>query len=219
MAKNQGFTIPKDFFTPATFLTCGGCASVVWVVTGVLSSLFQSLFQINAERIVGLIGLIVAIGVAYLGLFLSKPKRKIQYVITFLNGFLIYATVVGAASFTPLINKQTANVVQQTKLDLRGILTRPWIYDRNLVSATRNLISIQQEQSSTLDKLDKTITTIESGLMREDRLSAESKTTMLNQLSEGKKAIQSTKDEIKPRTTSLERFGLSRLPVRRDLPR
>ena len=208
---SKGFTLPQDFFTVATFETCSGCAMITWIVTGVLNGLFH--FD------TGVFGLIIAMVVAYAGLFLSSPRQKSQYITTFFNGFLIYATVVGATSFLPYVNQQTANVVQEEKPGLRASLTRPWIYDRNLVSATRNLISIQQEQSSTLDKLDRTITTIESGLKREDRLSAESKTTMLNQLSEGKKAIQSTKDEIKPRTTSLERFGLSRLPVRRDVPR
>lgn len=184
---------------------------ITWIVTGVLSGVFR----IDT----GIVGLIVAMLVAYAGLFLSSPRQKSQYIITFFNGFLIYATVVGATSFLPYVNQQTANVIQQPRPSLRVSLTRPWIYDRNLVSATRNLISIQQEQSSTLDKLDRTITTIESGLKREDRLSAESRTTMLNQLSEGKKAIESTREQIKPGTTSLERFGLNRLPVRRDLPR
>jgi len=112
--------------------------------------------------------------------------------------------------FLPYINQQTANVVQQTKPDLKGSLTRPWIYDRNLVSATKDLIDIQQNQSSTINKLDKTITAIEGSLTREQMLSEESRANMLSQLSESKKTIASSKEQIKPGTTSLERFGLRR---------
>jgi hypothetical protein len=199
---SKGFTLPQDFFTAATFGTCGGCAMVTWVVTGVLSGLFH----IDT----GIVGLIVAMIVAYAGLFLTSSRQKSQYIITFFNGFLIYATVVGATSFLPYVNQKTANVVQQAKPSLRNSLTRPWIYDRNLISATRDLIGIQKEQSSTINKLDKTITTIEDTLTREGTLSAESRTKMLSQLSEGKKDIQSTREEIKPSTMSLERFGLGK---------
>ncbi len=208
---STGFVLPQDFFTVATFGTCSGCAMITWIVTGVLSGLFH----IDT----GIVGLIVAMIVAYAGLFLSSPRQTSQYIITLFNGFLIYATVVGATSFLPYVNQQTANVVQQTKPGLRDSLTRPWISDRNLVSAAKNFINIQHEQSSALDKLDKTITTLESGLNQERTLSAESRTKMLIQLSESKKAIESTRAETKPNATSLERLGLGRLPVGRDLPR
>jgi hypothetical protein len=198
---SKGFTLPQEFFTAATFGTCSGCAMVTWVVTGVLCGLFH----IDT----GIVGLIVAMVVAFAGLFLSSPRQKSQYIITFFNGFLIYATVVGATSFLPYVNQQTANVVQIAKPSLRNSLTRPWIYDRNLVSATKNLISIQKKQSSTINNLDKTITTVENSLTRERTLSAESRTKMLSQLSEGKKAIENTRKDIKPRTMFLERLEIS----------
>lgn len=195
--------LPPDFFTGATFGTCSGCATVTWIVTCVLSGLFH----INP----GITGLIVAMIVAFAGLFLSSsPREKKQYIITFFNGFLIYATVVGVTSFLPYVNQQTATIVQETKPGLKGTLKRPWIYDRNLVSATKDLISIQQKQASTINKLDKTITTMESSLTRESMPTAESRTRMLSQLSESKNAIESTKAEIKPKISSLERFGLRR---------
>jgi hypothetical protein len=197
---SKGFTLPKEFFTAATFGTCGGCAMVTWVVTGVLCGLFH--FD------TGFVGLIVAMVVAYAGLFLSSPRQKSQYIITFFNGFLIYATVVGATSFLPYVNQQTANIVEQTKPDVRASLTRPWIYDKNLVSATKDLISIQKKQSSTINNLDKTITTVESSLTQERTLSPESRTKMLSQLSEGKKAIENTRKDIKSSTIFLDRFGL-----------
>lgn len=201
-AMSKGFALPQEFFTAATFGTCGGCAMITWVVTGVLSGLFH----IGT----GIVGLVVAMLVAYAGLFLSSPRQTSQYIITFFNGFLIYATVVGATSFLPYVNPQTASVVQQTKPDVKGSLTRPWVYDRNLLSATKGLIGIQQEQSSTINKLNETITTIESSLAQEQTLSAESRTKVLNQLSEGKRAIQTTREQIKPSTTLLKRFGVRR---------
>jgi hypothetical protein len=197
---SKGFTLPQEFFTTATFGTCGGCAMVTWVVTGVLSGLFHIY--------TGITGLIIAMVVAYAGLFLSNPRQKSQYVITFFNGFLIYATVVGATSFLPYVNQHTANIVEQTKPDVRASLTRPWIHDRNLVSATRDLISIQKRQSSTINNLDKTINNVESSLTRERTLSPESRTKILSQLSEGKKVIDNTRKDIKPRTMFLERSGL-----------
>jgi len=200
---SKGFTLPQDFFTAATFGTCGGCAGVTWIVTCVLSGVFH----INT----GIIGLIVAVSVSYVGLLLSNPRQRLQYVIAFFNGFLIYATVVGATSFLPYTNQQTASVVQKTKPDLRTSLTRPWIYDRNLVSATKDLISIQQEQSSTIDRLDKTITTIENDLTQKGKSLPESQTRILRQLSEGKKDIRSTREKVRPSTTSLERVGLTGL--------
>lgn len=194
MAKNQnnglrGFTLPQDFFTAATFGTCSGCAMITWIVTGVLSGLFHA----NA----GIVGLIVAMIVAYAGLLLSSPRQKTQYIITFFNGFLIYATVVGATSFLPYVNQQTANVVEPTKPGVKASLARPWIYDRNLVSTARNLNNIQKEQSSTLEKLDKTITSIEGSLKQEESLSAQDRTRILNQLSRGKEDIRSARLRIR----------------------
>jgi hypothetical protein len=161
---------------------------ITWIVTGVLSGLFH----IDT----GIVGLIVAMIVAYAGLLLSKPRQKAQYVITFFNGFLIYATVVGATSFLPYVNQQTANVIEPTKPGVKASLARPWIYDRNLVSTARNLNNIQKEQSSTLEKLDKTITSIEGSLKQEESLSAQDRTRILNQLSRGKEDIRSARLRI-----------------------
>lgn len=93
--------------------------AVTWIVSGILSSLFH----VNP----GIVALIVAIIVAYVALYLSKPKEKWQYVVTFFNGFLIYVTVVGATSFPPYINQQTAGVVQKERPAIRTVLVRPWI--------------------------------------------------------------------------------------------
>jgi hypothetical protein len=208
---SKGFTVPQDFFTAATFGTCGGCATATWVVTGVLSGLF------HADT--GIVGLITAMIVAYAGLFLSGARQKSQYIITFFNGFLIYATVVGATSFLPYINQKTADVVQSTKPNITSSLTRPWIQDRNLISATKNLINVQQEQSTVIHELDRTITSTENSLKQEQNISAEIRTRLLNQLSDGKREIQTTREKIVPETNSLRRLGLTKLPIQTDSPR
>lgn len=201
-AVSQRFSLPQEFFTVATFGTASGCALVTWIVSGVLSGLFR----IDP----GFTGLIVAMVVAYVGLFLSKARQKEQYVITFFNGFLIYAMVVGGTSFSPYINRQTAKVVQEKRPSIKATLARPWIPDRNLLLATENLLEIREKQTASLDELDKTIATVKDSLAREVNLPAASKADLLERLSLGKTNIQSTRKRLESNITSLERVGVIR---------
>jgi hypothetical protein len=133
--------LPSEFFSKGSFLTLTGSASVTWIVASVLCGV------VNAKP--ETVGLIVAIVVAYVGFFLaSGPRKPVQYVVTLFNGFLIYATVVGGTSFLPLVNDQTAQSIQDDKPSIASVLTRPWVPDKNIVEAAKNLVAANEAQET-----------------------------------------------------------------------
>src|SRR5512138_665778 len=98
--KDPGSSLPQEFFTVRTFRTLGGSA----VVAGVVATVISGLFAFDPK----IVGFIVCLSVAYVGLFLAKKRKGADYVVTFFNGFLIYFTLVGATSFYPYLNPKTA---------------------------------------------------------------------------------------------------------------
>lgn len=197
-AVSGGAQLPKEFFTIPTFGTLGGCALVTWVVSGVLSGVFQIELKI--------IGLIVSIVVAYVGLFLSKDRQKAQYIITFFNGFLIYATVIGGTSFLPYINPETAEVTQEKELSIKRALTKPWIPDQNLVVAAKKLLEINEEQTNVLNESKERIEDMTSTL--EGIPASSQKTELLDKLSHSREIIEDTDLRMKPKVDALESMGV-----------
>jgi hypothetical protein len=102
-------------FTVTNFGTLSGCAVIAWIVTSVLSGVFK-LSQ-------GPTGLIVAIIVALVAVLVSPERRFEKYVVAAFNGFLIYLTIVGDASFTPYFNSQTPEEIS------KAAIIKPWIPD------------------------------------------------------------------------------------------
>lgn len=194
-ATSGGVQLPRGFFTVSTFGTLGGCAIVTWVVTSVLSGIFGIDRKIT--------GLIVSMAVVYAGLFLSKERRKAQYVVAFFNGFLIYATVVGGTSFLPYINPKTAGVVQEKKANIRTALTEPWVPDQNLVAATKELLKIENEQTKALTEARNEIEATRLVLAETPVLSSTERNEFLRRLSRTEAALTVT-----PKIDSLERVGV-----------
>jgi|GEM_PF-6331836 len=198
MPGRKDFVVPKEFFTFATFETTGGCALVTWMVSNILCSVFH----LNP----GVLGLIVAMLVAYVALYLSKPTDARQYVVTFFNGFLVYATVVGVTSFSPYVDRQTADVLQQEKPGIRTAFLRPWIPDKNVLAAARNLVEIRQKQGAALQALNTKITAVEEDVKKEGP--SASRTSLLEQLSSARTSITDTQKGIQPHVASLDRLGV-----------
>lgn len=198
-AVSGGAQLPKEFFTIPTFGTLGGCALVTWVVSGVLSGVFQIDLKI--------IGLIVSVVVAYVGLFLSKDRQKAQYIITFFNGFLIYATVIGGTSFLPYINPETAKVTQEKELSIKTALTRPWIPDQNLVVATKQLLEINDEQANALNESKERIEEITRYTLEVTPPSTQ-RGELLERLSHSREIIEDTDLRVRPKVDALERMGV-----------
>jgi hypothetical protein len=109
---------PSKFFTMETFGTLGGCAIAAWLVASVISGVFG----INAKYL----GFFVSIGVAYIALFRTKEIKPAQYGIAFINGCLIYMTVVGGTSF---MSTKPAVVLGTERPSVRSNISSPWITD------------------------------------------------------------------------------------------
>jgi hypothetical protein len=199
-AVSAGAQLPKEFFTGATFGTLGGCALVTWVVSGVLSGVFET----NPK----IVGLIVSIVVAYVALIVSREKRMARYLVGLFNGFLIYATVVGGTSFLPYINSETANVVQDEPPSVKTALVAPWIPDPNLVVAAKTLLEMNDEQAKALGTADGRIDQITRSVERPGGVSPQERASLLRDLSKSKTEIQTTKESLKPSILKLEKVGV-----------
>jgi hypothetical protein len=81
-----------DLFTIESFSTLAGASFGVYVVSNVI----QYVFNFNPRWF----GLGLAFVFSFLGVLLAKNTGVIQYVIAFLNGFLIYASSVGIVQVT-----------------------------------------------------------------------------------------------------------------------
>jgi hypothetical protein len=146
-----GQTIPKEFWTRASFGTVAGCAVVTWLVAGVLGDVF------NIAN--GALGLVVAIVVSYARLFVGKKTQRTgsQMVLAFFNGFLIYATVVGGTSFMPFVNPNTAEPTAGGSQVARVSLTTPWVSDKNMVKKTRSQARVIDKVRMDLEEISNDI--------------------------------------------------------------
>ena len=81
-----------DFFTIESFSTLAGITVIVVVVSGVI----QHVFNINPKWL----SLFISCLLSFLGVFLSNKIGAEYYLMAFLNGFLIYANVVGINQIT-----------------------------------------------------------------------------------------------------------------------
>lgn len=193
-----GLQMPKEFFTVSTFGTLGGSALVTWVVSGVLCSALR--LQL------GFVGLVVSIVVAYVGLLLSKERKPAQFVVTFFNGFLIYVTVVGGTSFLPYFNKGTAGQAQKQELSLGVALASPWVPDKNLVAATRNLLEIHEEQSIALEETRGRMAELEAVLERP--ADAVTRRELTASIDAGRRRLDDLGRAVLPRAEHLKELGL-----------
>lgn len=75
-------------------------------------------------------GLIVAIIVALVAVLVSPERRFEKYIVAVFNGFSIYLTIVGGASFTPYVNTQIPEEVS------KAAIIEPGIPDKKLVART-----------------------------------------------------------------------------------
>lgn len=100
----------------------------------------------------GPIGLIVAIIVALVAVLVSPERRFEKYAVVVFNGFLIYLTIVGGASFTPYFNSQTPEEAS------KAAIIKPWIPDKNFVAKTALQEKVLTNVETELGKIDKAIT-------------------------------------------------------------
>lgn len=201
--------LPKEFFTAGMLGTLSGAVFVTWIVSGLLSGVFQTDPK--------LIGLIVSMGVAYLGLFLSKNRRTVHYLVTFFNGLLIYATVVGGTSFLPFVNKGTASVTQEKTTSTKSALTRPWVPDKNLLIATSELLEINEEQQMALNGVTEHIEAVQhrlEALGEEPAITPAQRKEFVDRLIEVQRRIEETDAAVEERSDILMRTGVKPLPSR-----
>ena len=195
--------LPKDFFAASTFGSLMGCVVVVWVVSNVLSGVFGIEPKFT--------GFIVSIVVAYVGLFLSEEKEKVHYVIAFFNGCLIYATVVGGTSFTPYFNSTTASKGQK-KISVKAALTSPWVPDKNILVANKNLLEIKKEQTRALDEVEREVKAVRSTLeATPEVISPDKKNELVERLNITERSIREADSVVKIRTDLLR--GVQVKPV------
>src|SRR5215204_3600258 len=190
--------LPKDLFTVQTFGTLSGCVVAAGVVVTVLCGVFKWDPKI--------VGLIVSMIVAYVALFLAKKPRPSECIITCFNGFLIYLTLVGATSFSPYLNSQTA-ATASTDGAKRAPLVRPWVQDRNLVEANRHLLVLNREQRTTLDTVESSVGNLQEKVQRSS-LPAPAKQELTAGLAANKTAISTVRASAGPRVATLRRLGV-----------
>jgi hypothetical protein len=189
--------LPKDFFTASMFGTLMGCVVVVWVVSNVLSGLFSIEPKFT--------GFFVSIVVAYVALFLSEKGEKVQYVIAFFNGCLIYATVVGGTSFTPYLNSQTVASEEQEKINITKALSTPWVPDRNMIAANNGLLEIKEKQTEALEKAKEEVIMVKETLAATPEvISPDTKNELVERLNLTEREIQRTDSIVRVKTDILK---------------
>ena len=80
--------IPKDFFTQESILTFTGATGATFVICNGV----QRAFGYNPKWL----GLVIAICISILGVYNLDTSSTVDYVLAFINGFLIYCTAAGA---------------------------------------------------------------------------------------------------------------------------
>jgi hypothetical protein len=191
--------IPQGFFTTSTFGTLMGCAMVVWFVSGVISGVFNIPPKI--------IGFLMSIVVAYVGLFLSEEREKVQYIIAFFNGCVIYTMVVGGTSFTPYLNNKTAGVVAEKEVNFQTALMRPWIADKNLAAVTKLLAQDKADQAAELAKVEEELKGLQDELAGSS-VSPAFRNRLVMRLDATEKSIIDTKSKVEVRSELLKDMGV-----------
>ena len=192
--------LPTEFFTAGTFATLSGCVLVTWVVTSVIAGLFKTDTAIT--------GFVVAIIVAYVALFLSKKYNARQCVVTLFNGFLIYLTVVGGTSFMPLVNNNTATVINDSTKSVGKSLTSPWVPDKNLIVVSDNLLQISREQQATIKTYEQQVGDLETKLNNIQQIPANTRADMLKSLRSVDTANQNLQVFNRDRYSVLQKHGI-----------
>jgi predicted branched-subunit amino acid permease len=85
---------PGEYFDESSFKTLYGGVFITWVTT----SIIVDILGFTDPKI---LGLIIALIVAFIGFFMSENRSVKKLVITPFNGFLIYLTIMGGTSFLP----------------------------------------------------------------------------------------------------------------------
>ena len=79
--------VPGDFFTTDSMLTLAGATAITTLVTNVC----QYTFNWNPKWL----GLIIGIVIGLIGAAVTPDAKWVNYVMGFINGFLIYASATG----------------------------------------------------------------------------------------------------------------------------
>ncbi|MEA5480572.1 hypothetical protein VB774_23295 [Pseudanabaena galeata UHCC 0370] len=86
--------IPNDFYTPTTLFSLSGCSTAVLIITSVIGYLLEPKF--DSGTIKKWFGLFLSIVLALVGVTQLKEKDLVTWIVSIVNGFLIYLTAVGA---------------------------------------------------------------------------------------------------------------------------
>lgn len=199
MATDSASQSPSELFTSTTFRTLGGCVAVAGVVATVVSGIFRWDPKI--------VGLIVSFIVAYAALFMARKRKRADYFVSGFNGFLIYFTLVGATSFYPYLNNATAGSVANSTTNGPASPFRPWVPDRNLVSASRDLLEVSREQKKTLDEVHTRFDSLDRQVQSLN-IPAATKTEITHSLAANKNMILMTHTNNAVRVTNLKRLGI-----------
>ena len=87
---------PQQFFTWGSFTTLAGATGIVYIICGVI----QSVFDFSPKWLALVISILVSLGgihVSYPTAFdIADTTDGMKYIIALLNGFLIFATATGS---------------------------------------------------------------------------------------------------------------------------
>jgi hypothetical protein len=93
---------PQDFFTKGSFATLLGATGIVYIVSGVV----QSVFNFRPKWFALILSIVVSFIAASINADGAKEPALIRYLISLLNGFLIYSSAAGS---NQLFNQNLAN--------------------------------------------------------------------------------------------------------------
>ncbi len=137
---------PGEYFDETSFKTLYGGVFITWVTT----SIIVDLLGFTDPKV---LGLIIALLVAFIGFFMSENRSVKKLVVTPFNGFLIYLTIMGGTSFLPPPVPYDPGEAPAAAEEVNGVpgetgetdrsrgpaLFRSWNPDQQLVEATRQL--------------------------------------------------------------------------------
>lgn len=189
-----------SLFSAQTFQSLGGRV----VIAGVVATVISGVFSLDPK----FIGLLASICVSYAALYLAPKRRRADYVIAGFNGFLIYFTLIGATSFYPYLNKQSASGVSNDQTNRTHSVFSPWMHDPNLVKATQNLMEINREQAKTLSAVEANVAQLEKRVKAAPP-STGSKEDALTGLLQNRNLILLSQTNIASRLATLNKLGVN----------
>jgi hypothetical protein len=186
---------PGEYFDESSFKTLYGGVFITWVTT----SIIVDIVGFTDPKI---LGLIIALMVAFLGFFMSENRSVKKLIVTPFNGFLIYLTIMGGTSFLPppvpeVAERERAEVVEDREeldepvepvvVDRQRSLTlfRAWNPpDQQLVEATRRLQTdkLIAEQRAEQYQQEKEAVQRDVVQLQNERLELQQNQEQLNQL-------------------------------------